>query len=125
METSFTSSLAKSDRLAPASVRDAANSVSAVAAGLLLGGGALAALSGTDEDRVRLGPLSAKSICPFRRLTGHSCPGCGMTRAVALLMRCKPWRATRMHPGAIPLVAFLVHRLLRARQPGLPRMAAA
>lgn len=91
--------------------------IQAIAAGLLLGGAATAALSGTDERRVRLGPLGASPTCPVRRLTGHRCPGCGMTRAVALLLRGKPWRATRTHPAAIPIMAMLVYQLRGARRP--------
>ena len=85
--------------------------IQAVAAMLLLGGAATAALSGTDERRVRLGPLNTSSTCPVRRVTGRRCPGCGMTRAVALLLRGKPWRATRTHPAAIPMLAVLAYQL--------------
>lgn len=89
----------------------------AVAAGLLLGGAGVAALSGTDERHVRLGPWRLDSTCPFRHLTGRRCPGCGMTRAVALALRGKPLRATRTHPGAIPLLAALSIQLGRALWP--------
>lgn len=98
-------------------VRGAGDQVGGVGAALLLGGAVVAALSGTDERRVRLGPLTTGSLCPFRRLTGHRCPGCGMTRAIALLLRGKPLRATRTHVAAIPLLATLVHQLLAAVRP--------
>lgn len=94
-----------------------ADAVPAVAAGLLLGGAGLAALSGTDERHVRLGPLHVDSTCPFRRLTGRRCPGCGMTRATALALRGHPLRATRTHPGAIPLLISLSILLGRALRP--------
>lgn len=94
-----------------------AETVPAIAAGLLLGGAGLAALSGTDERYVRLGPLTLDSTCPIRHLTGRRCPGCGMTRAVALALRGKPLRATRAHPGAIPLLIALSIQLGRALRP--------
>jgi hypothetical protein len=100
MGTSSISSSARSERLA---------------AGVLLTGAIVAAISGTDERRVRLGPLQVESTCPIRLATGRRCPGCGMTRAVALLLRGKPWRATRTHPAAIPLLAMLAYRLRGAK----------
>jgi hypothetical protein len=81
---------------------------------VLLTGAVIAAVSGTDERCVRLGPLRIESTCPIRLATGRRCPGCGMTRAVALLLRGKPWRATRTHPAAIPLLAMLIYQLRRA-----------
>lgn len=100
--------------MAPINRRD--DRIQAIAAGLLLTGAVAAALSGTDERRVRLGPLSTSSTCPVRRLTGRRCPGCGMTRAVALLLRGMPWRATRTHTAAIPTLAMLVYQLRGARR---------
>jgi hypothetical protein len=94
-----------------------AHTVEAAGAAVLLGGAAVAALSGTDERGVRIGPVAAGSLCPIHRLTGRRCPGCGMTRAMALLLRGKPLRATRTHAAAIPLLAALVHRVLTAVGP--------
>lgn len=125
METSSTSNLARPEPATAAARRGAGDTVAALTAGALLAGAAVAALSGTDEQRVRLGPLSTSSTCPYRRLTGHKCPGCGMTRAVALALRGKPWRATRTHPAAIPLLAMLAHRLGEAvRSRRAPAVAA-
>ena len=36
--------------------------------------------------------------CPLRWLTGLACPGCGMTRALAALLRLNFSAALRMHP---------------------------
>lgn len=44
-------------------------------------------------------------ICPFRLLTGHRCPGCGMGHAVVAAMR-GDWLASwQAHPLGIPLLA--------------------
>jgi len=113
METSPTSVLAKPEPSSPAANRRRlAEWVAPAGAALLLGGATVAALSGSDERRVRLGALNVSSACPFRHLTGRRCPGCGMTRAIALLLRGKLLRATRMNPGVIPALAALVHQLL-------------
>lgn len=45
------------------------------------------------------------SICFFRRMTGVSCPGCGMTRALALLAKGELAAGFRMHPLA-PVLAI-------------------
>ncbi len=49
-------------------------------------------------------------VCPMKRVTGIPCPGCGMTRAVRLLLHGDFAGATRMHPlvwVVIPLLAVL------------------
>jgi hypothetical protein len=77
---------------------------------LVLAGG-----SGTD------GP----TLCPFALMTGVACPGCGMTRAAAHLVRGDVAGAIGYHP-LIPLIAilavggwawFLLVRTGRARPP--------
>lgn len=115
METSPTNALARPE--AEGVAGEAGRLVGAAGAALLLGGAIVAALSGTDERQVRLGPLATDSLCPFRRLTGRRCPGCGMTRAIALLLRGRPLRATRTHVAAIPLLGALVHQLLAPLRP--------
>lgn len=44
--------------------------------------------------------------CPIRFLTGVSCPGCGMTRAVIALLKFDPKTAYQYHPMIIimPLI---------------------
>jgi uncharacterized protein DUF2752 len=39
-------------------------------------------------------------VCAFKRTTGISCPGCGMTRAMAALARGDLWAALQLHPFA-------------------------
>ena len=37
------------------------------------------------------------TICSFRRMTGHGCPGCGMTRSVTALLQGEIRRSVEMH----------------------------
>lgn len=37
------------------------------------------------------------TVCSFRRMTGHGCPGCGMTRSVTSLMHGDVRRSVEMH----------------------------
>ena len=50
--------------------------------------------------------------CPTRFLTGVSCPGCGMTRAVIHTLKCDFKGALYYHPlvFTLPLIAFLYLR---------------
>jgi hypothetical protein len=45
--------------------------------------------------------------CPVRRVTGHPCPTCGITRAVRLALAGDFGAATRMHPLVWVLVPFV------------------
>jgi len=58
---------------------------------------AVIALSGVTEH----GP----TLCPFALVTGTACPGCGMTRAVAFLIRGDLDISSSYHPLA-PLIAI-------------------
>lgn len=44
-------------------------------------------------------------ICPFRLLTGHRCPGCGMGHAVVAAMRGDWLGSFHLHPLGIPVLA--------------------
>jgi hypothetical protein len=58
--------------------------------------------------------------CPLRWLTGLACPGCGMTRALAALLRLDFSAALRMHPLVCllpPAAVWLVFGLLGRRLP--------
>ena len=44
-------------------------------------------------------------VCPFRRVTGLPCPGCGISRGVAYLALGEPRAAVRSHPLS-PLFAI-------------------
>jgi hypothetical protein len=53
------------------------------------------------------------TVCPFRLLTGHRCPLCGLTRSVNCLLHGELRRSFREHPAGPVLFAgsalFLAH----------------
>lgn len=61
-------------------------------------------------------------ICPFRLLTGHMCPGCGMGRAVVAAMRGDWLGSFHLHPLGIPVLAvwtaWLAAEAVRAARSG-------
>lgn len=54
-------------------------------------------------------------VCPFKRLTGLPCPGCGMTRAYLALLRGDISGAFQLHPlfPLVPLLAVEIYRYAR------------
>jgi hypothetical protein len=46
------------------------------------------------------------SLCPVHALTGHDCPGCGMTRALLALAQGDPVASFRQHPFALPVLLW-------------------
>jgi hypothetical protein len=52
---------------------------------------------------VEKGPV----LCLFRRLADWECPGCGMTRAMAWLLRGEWQQALELNALALPLAAVL------------------
>ena len=61
-------------------------------------------------------------LCPFRLLTGHRCPGCGMGHAVVAAMRGDWLASMQHHPLGIPLLAvwtaWLVGEAVKASRSG-------
>lgn len=49
--------------------------------------------------------LDGLHLCPFRLLTGHECPGCGMGHAVVYAMRGDFAASFHSHPLGLPLFA--------------------
>src|ERR1700686_377389 len=52
----------------------------------------------------------APGLCLFKRVTGRPCWGCGMTRAIALLLRGRVRKAIRQNPRVMivgPLLGYL------------------
>lgn len=67
--------------------------------------------------------LAAAPLCPFHFLTGHDCPGCGMTRACVALFQGRWSDAWGHHPLALPLIGAWTAWLawgLRNRAKGRP-----
>ncbi len=51
--------------------------------------------------------------CPFRGLTGFTCPGCGTTRALHQLLHGNVLAAFQLNPLLILSLPFLLYALLR------------
>jgi hypothetical protein len=49
-------------------------------------------------------PENGANFCPFRRLTGIPCPGCGMGHALVFALRGDFAGSFRSHPLGIPLL---------------------
>lgn len=49
------------------------------------------------------------SICIFKLITGHNCPGCGMTRAFSALFQLKLHRAFELNPRIIIVAPLLIY----------------
>jgi len=47
-------------------------------------------------------------LCGFRRLTGLPCPGCGMTRGLAALLKGQVLQSVHFNALAIPALLFMV-----------------
>ncbi|MEJ2886424.1 DUF2752 domain-containing protein [Actinomycetospora aeridis] len=79
-----------------------ADRVLAAAAGYVLAAG----VAGRRE-----GPV----VCPWRRLTGHRCPACGLTRSIGRTSRLDLTGARAAHPAgpavAVTVLALTVIRL--------------
>lgn len=48
------------------------------------------------------------TICPFANLTGIPCPGCGMTRALVLLLQGDLKQSVQYHPLLIPILCLVI-----------------
>jgi hypothetical protein len=89
----------------------------------VLAGAALAlAASRVLEPRRPRGPVYAGGrrlpvLCPIRRLTGHRCPGCGMTRGCVYALRLEPLNAIRANPLSPLVVAFGLRAVVGALSP--------
>ncbi len=50
----------------------------------------------------------APTICPFALITGTACPGCGLTRAAASLVRGDVGSALAFHPLVFLVLAWMI-----------------
>ncbi len=55
--------------------------------------------------------------CPVRWVTGISCPGCGMSRALFSLLRLDFGDAFRYHPLIFPVILFVPYYFLGSDDP--------
>ena len=63
-------------------------------------------------------------LCPFRRITGLPCPGCGLTRSCVAFLHGDLSRSLHFHPFGPLVVVIIAVVLLRLVRPSLPRPAA-
>ncbi len=47
---------------------------------------------------------SHMGTCNFKASTGLDCPGCGMQRAIAALLKGNIWESIQLYPGLIPML---------------------
>jgi hypothetical protein len=52
-------------------------------------------------------------LCPFRALTGFTCPGCGTTRALHHLLHGDLWSAFQLNPFTMLMLPILLYVLVR------------
>jgi hypothetical protein len=53
--------------------------------------------------------------CPFKKLTGIDCPGCGFQRSVLALFNGDIRASLHLYPATIPLFLLLVFNIAQAR----------
>lgn len=55
--------------------------------------------------------------CPFKKLTGLECPGCGSQRAFHALLHLRPDEAFRFNPLALVAMPFVVYDQITGKGP--------
>ncbi|WP_184550032.1 DUF2752 domain-containing protein [Mucilaginibacter sp. FT3.2] len=53
--------------------------------------------------------------CPFKKLTGIDCPGCGFQRSVIALLNGNLHQSLLLYPATVPLIITLLFILLKSR----------
>lgn len=72
---------------------------------------ALAALMTPSDEALTLFGVEIPTVCTIRRLTGMSCPGCGLTRSFAYLAHGALLPAFRMNVLGPPLFALVASQV--------------
>lgn len=93
---------------APAAPSSRSSNLAVVAAVLvfLAAGAALHPDGAGDRTALSLMGIPLPTVCWFRLTTGFPCPGCGLTRAVALLMHGRVGASLALHPFGIVAVGL-------------------
>jgi hypothetical protein len=55
--------------------------------------------------------------CPFKKLTGIDCPGCGFQRSFLALLRGDISKSFHLYPATIPLLLITIYTIADARWP--------
>ena len=55
--------------------------------------------------------------CPFKKLTGIDCPGCGFQRSFLALLQGNVGQSFQLYPATIPLLLITIYTLIDARWP--------
>jgi hypothetical protein len=55
--------------------------------------------------------------CPFKKLTGIDCPGCGFQRSFLALLQGDINKSLQLYPATIPLLLIAIYTLIDARWP--------
>jgi hypothetical protein len=99
---------ARGNASVPAATSTRGSNVAVVAAVLaLLAAGAILSPDGAGQgSALTLFGLPLPTICWFRLTTGLPCPGCGLTRAIALLMHGRVFASLAMHPFGVAAVGL-------------------
>jgi len=53
--------------------------------------------------------------CPFKKLTGIDCPGCGFQRSVIALLQGNLHQSLTLYPAAIPLIITILFVVLQTK----------
>ncbi|MEQ1566850.1 MAG: DUF2752 domain-containing protein [Myxococcota bacterium] len=72
---------------------------------------ALAAAMSPSTDHLSLFGWEVPMMCTFRRLTGVSCPGCGLTRSFVFLAHGRWEEAVRMNVLGLPLFGVVLAQI--------------
>lgn len=55
--------------------------------------------------------------CPFKKLTGFDCPGCGFQRSVLSLLQGDLYHSLALYPATIPIILLVLFSFVNRNQP--------
>jgi hypothetical protein len=77
-----------------------------VVLGLIAAGLLVSPVRGESETHLTVFGFTLPTVCFFRRTTGLPCAGCGITRAVVLLLHGRWSESVAMHPFGLPVLGM-------------------